>query len=65
MPFGGKYQLTPAEVMAAKIPVQDGECGTASVMSYGYDPALSKISSYHGSVYAVVESIAKLVAARL
>ena len=63
MPFGGKYQLTPSEVMAAKIPVLDGECGTASVMSYGYDPALSKISPYHGSVYAVVESIAKLVAA--
>ncbi|MBQ8552124.1 MAG: phosphoribosylformylglycinamidine synthase [Clostridia bacterium] len=63
MPYGGKYQLTQPQYMAAKIPVLDGETDTASVMAYGYDPFLSEKSPYHGAAYAVVESVAKLVAA--
>ncbi|MCL1823616.1 MAG: phosphoribosylformylglycinamidine synthase, partial [Oscillospiraceae bacterium] len=68
MPLGGKTQQTPAQAMAAKIPVKD-EAGsmqdskTASVMSWGYNAALSTQSPYHGAAYAVVESIAKVVAA--
>ncbi len=63
MPYGGKYQLTQPQYMAAKIPVLEGETDTASVMAYGYDPFLSEKSPYHGAAYAVVESVAKLVAA--
>ncbi len=63
MPYGGKYQLTQPQYMAAKIPVLEGETDTASVMAYGYDPFLSEKSPYHGAMYAVVESVAKLVAA--
>ena len=63
MPYGGKYQLTQPQYMAAKIPVLEGETDTASVMAYGYDPFLSEKSPYHGALYAVVESVAKLVAA--
>ncbi|KYH34320.1 phosphoribosylformylglycinamidine synthase [Clostridium tepidiprofundi DSM 19306] len=63
MPFGGKYQTTPTEVMAAKIPVIEGETTTASLMSYGYNPYISEWSPFHGAVYAVVESIAKITAA--
>lgn len=62
MPFGGKNQLTPIEAMAAKIPVQNGNTNTATLMSYGYNPSLSKWSPFHGAVYAVVESVAKIVA---
>ncbi|MDR2183695.1 MAG: phosphoribosylformylglycinamidine synthase [Clostridiales bacterium] len=62
-PFGGKYQMTPAQAMAAKIPVPKGETNTASVMSFGFDPYLSSASPYHGAVYAVVESISRIVAA--
>ncbi|MCL2574210.1 MAG: phosphoribosylformylglycinamidine synthase [Defluviitaleaceae bacterium] len=61
-PFGGKYQLTPTQVMAAKIPVLHGKTDTASVMSYGFDPYLSEQSPYHGAVHAVVESISRIVA---
>lgn len=63
MPFGGKYQLTPAQVMAAKIPVIDGESDTASVMAYGFDPYLSESDPFKGAFCAIVESITKLVAA--
>ena len=63
MPYGGKYQLTQPQYMAAKIPVLEGETDTTSVMAYGYDPFLSEKSPYHGALYAVVESVAKLVAA--
>ena len=63
MPYGGKYQLTQPQYMAAKIPVLEGETDTTSVMAYGYDPFLSEKSPYHGAAYAVVESVAKLVAA--
>ena len=63
MPFGGKYQDTPSQAMAAKIPVLHGETKTTSVMAWGFDPYLSSISPYHGAMSAVVESIAKVVAA--
>ena len=62
MPFGGKYQLTPAEAMVAKIPVRTGETNTASAMSFGFDPDLSTWSPFHGAVYAIVEAAAKIVA---
>ncbi|HIU47783.1 MAG TPA: phosphoribosylformylglycinamidine synthase [Candidatus Avimonoglobus intestinipullorum] len=62
MPFGGKYQLTPAEGMAAKVPVLAGETNTATVMTFGYNPKLSSWSPYHGAAYAVVESVSKAVA---
>lgn len=62
MPFGGKNQLTPAEVMAAKLPV-DGETKTATVMAYGFDAKVSAWSPYHGAVEAVTSSLAKLTAA--
>ncbi|MDR2167742.1 MAG: phosphoribosylformylglycinamidine synthase, partial [Clostridiales bacterium] len=62
-PFGGKYQLTPTQAMAARIPVLGREAKTASLMSFGFNPYLSAQSPYHGAVYAVVESIARLVAA--
>lgn len=62
-PFGGKYQLTPTESMTAKIPTLKEETTTGTIMSYGYDPYLSSWSPYHGAVYAVVESVAKIIAA--
>lgn len=62
MPFGGKYQLTPIEAMVAKIPLLKGETTTGTLMSYGYNPNISKWSPFHGAVYAVVESVAKIVA---
>ena len=63
MPFGGKYQLTPAQSMIAKLPVLKGKCDTVTMMSYGFDPYLSTWSPYHGAVYAVIHSVAKIVAA--
>ncbi len=63
MPFGGKYQLTPSQAMAAKIPVLHGQTDTCSVMGWGYNPFISEKSPYHGAMLAVVESIAKVVAA--
>ncbi len=62
MPFGGKNQLTPAEGMAAKLPLLEGDTTTGSLMSYGYNPEISVWSPFHGAVYAVVESVAKIVA---
>ncbi len=62
MPFGGKYQLTPSDGMAAKVPVMTGETNTATVMTFGYNPDLSSWSPYHGAMYAVVESVSKAVA---
>lgn len=61
MPFGGKYQLSPEEGMVAKIPVLKKETTTASLMTYGFNPKISRWSPFHGAVYAVVESIAKIV----
>ena len=62
MPFGGKSQLTPQEAMAAKIPLEKGETDDATAMSYGYIPGVSRWSPFHGSAYAVVESLSKLLA---
>lgn len=62
MPFGGKYQTTPAEGMVAKIPLLTGETTTASAMAYGYNPELSAWSPFHGAAYAIVEAVAKIVA---
>ncbi|MCX7772523.1 MAG: phosphoribosylformylglycinamidine synthase subunit PurQ, partial [Clostridia bacterium] len=62
MPFGGKYQLTPAEGMAAKLPIESGETSTGTLMTFGYNPEISKWSPFHGAVYAVLESITRLVA---
>ena len=63
MPFGGRYQLTPTQALAGKIPVLEGETDDATLMAYGYDPMLSAKSPFHGAVYAVVEGVAKVVAA--
>ncbi len=63
MPFGGVYQMTPSQAMAAKIPVLKGETNTCSLMGWGYNPDISSKSPYHGAMLAVVESIAKIVAA--
>ncbi len=63
MPFGGAYQMTPTQAMVAKIPVLNGETSTASVMGWGFNPYISEQSPYHGAAYAVVESVAKVVAA--
>ncbi len=62
MPFGGLYQLTPSDGMAAKVPVLHGETTTATIMTYGYNPKISKWSPYHGAAYAIVESVSKAVA---
>ncbi|GAB6107867.1 phosphoribosylformylglycinamidine synthase [Fusibacter bizertensis] len=62
MPFGGKHYQTPAQAMVAKLPVMGGETNTVSLMSYGYHPMVGKWSPFHGGVYSVVESIAKMVA---
>ena len=62
MPHGGKYQMTETQSMVAKLPVMHGKCDTVTMMSYGFDPYLSSWSPYHGAVYAVTESMAKLVA---
>ncbi len=63
MPFGGAYQMTPTQAMAAKIPVLEGNTTTASVMGWGFNPYISEQSPYHGAIYAVIESVAKVVAA--
>ena len=62
MPFGGKFQKTPTQGMVAKLPVLNGETTTASIMTHGFVPELSDWSPYHGAQYAVLLSVAKLVA---
>ena len=62
MPYGGKYQLTETQSMIAKIPLLKGHTDAATVMSYGFDPYLSSWSPYHGAVYAVCDSVAKVAA---
>ena len=62
MPYGGKYQLTETQAMVAKLPVLKGHTDTVTMMSYGFDPYLSSWSPYHGAIYAVVESVARIVA---
>ncbi|MBE5876294.1 MAG: phosphoribosylformylglycinamidine synthase [Lachnospiraceae bacterium] len=62
MPYGGKYQLAETQTMVAKLPVLKGKTDVVTMMSYGFDPYLSSWSPYHGAVYAVTESIARIVA---
>lgn len=62
VPFGGKYGLSPQEGMAAKLPVESGETTTGTVMTFGFNPYVSKWSPFHGAVYAIVESLSRLVA---
>jgi phosphoribosylformylglycinamidine synthase len=62
MPYGGRYQLTETQNMIAKLPVLDGSSDTVTMMAYGFDPFLSSWSPYHGAVYAVTESVARIVA---
>ena len=62
MPLGGKYQLTPAEGMAAKIPVLGGESKDASLMTYGFNPYLGVWSPFHMAFYSVIESVTKIAA---
>lgn len=62
MPYGGKYQLTPTQTMIAKLPLDKGKCDTVTMMSYGLDPYLLSWSPYHGAIYSVVHSVAKIVA---
>ncbi|MBZ9688147.1 phosphoribosylformylglycinamidine synthase [Clostridium estertheticum] len=62
MPFGGKFQKTPIQAMVAKLPVLNGNTNTGTIMSYGYNPKLSKWSPFHGAAYAVIDSVTKVVA---
>ncbi len=62
MPFGGKYQATPSQGMAAKVPVFGQETTTGTVMTYGYDPKIGKWSPFHGGYYSVLQAVAKSVA---
>jgi phosphoribosylformylglycinamidine synthase len=63
MPYGGTYQKTETQAMIAKLPVLEGKTDTITLMSYGFDPYLSSWSPYHGSIYAITESMSKIVAA--
>jgi len=62
MPYGGRYKLTPVDGMVSKIPLEEGDTKTCTIMTHGYDPKLAIWSPYHGGIYAVVNSIAKIVA---
>ena len=62
MPLGGKYQKTPAEGMAAKIPVLNGESKDASLMAYGFNPYLGTWSPFHMAFFSVIESVTKIAA---
>lgn len=62
MPFAGKYQLTPSDGMVAKVPVLNGETNSATIMTFGYNPVISKWSPFHGATYAIIESVSKAVA---
>lgn len=62
MPYGGQFQMTETQAMVAKVPVQNGKTNTVTMMSYGFDPYVSSWSPYHGAVYAVTESIARIIA---
>ena len=63
MPFGGKYQLTETQTMVAKVPVADGSSDAVTMMAFGFNPYISAWSPYHGAQYAVLESMARIVAA--
>lgn len=62
MPYGGRYQMTPIQAMAAKLPVRKGTTGTCSLMAWGFNPYVSEKSPYHGAAMSVIESVSKLVA---
>ena len=62
MPFGGKYQLTPAQAMVQKISVEKKHTDDCSMMSWGYNPYIAEKSPYHGAYLAVIESVSKLIA---
>ncbi len=62
MPFGGKYQLTPSQAMAAKVSVEKKDTDTCSVMAWGYNPYITEKNQYRGSYLAVIESVSKLIA---
>ena len=62
MPYGGQYQLTETQTMTAKLPILGGKTDVVTMMSYGFDPYLSSWSPYHGAIYAVTQSIAKIIA---
>ena len=63
MPYGGAFQQTEIQTMVAKLPVLHGKTDAVTMMSYGFDPYLSSWSPYHGAVYAVLTSVAKIAAA--
>ena len=63
MPYGGKFQQSEIQTRVAKLPVLKGKCDAVTMMSYGFDPYLSSWSPYHGAVYAVLSSVAKIAAA--
>ena len=63
MPYGGKYQLSPTQVMAATLPLLDGHCDLVTFMSYGLDPYLMSWSPFHGAAWNIVNSVAKIAAA--
>ncbi len=62
MPYGGRYQLTETQTMIAKLPVLKGQTDTVTMMSYGFDPYISSWSPYHGAIYAITDSMAKIAA---
>lgn len=62
MPYGGRYQLTETQSMVAKVPVMTGKTDAVTMMAYGFDPYLSDWSPYHGAIYAVIESVSRIVA---
>ena len=62
MPLGGKYQLSPTAGMAAKLPITEGYTDTATIMTFGFNPAVSKLSPFHGAINAVIDSATKVVA---
>lgn len=62
MPFGGKYQMTPIQTMISKLPILKGDSDSVTMMAYGFDPYLSSWSPFHGALYAVITSVAKIVA---
>ena len=60
-PFGGRTQLTPVDAMAAKIPLLEGETDTCTLMSWGFNPRIASWSPYHGAIFAVTESVCRII----
>ena len=63
MPYGGKYMLSETQSMVAKLPLVDKDSDFVTIMSYGFDPYMAQWSPYHSAAYAVLDSVAKVVAA--